>query len=163
MKYPDRQRGLPKRPGIKFMTYQTLSRRQAAILAAMGRGIIPPGGPYFSPGAGDLAHKWLPRVDYALFRMPFLTRTGLKIMLGIVDYGLPVYKMKRLVSITRLKDGQLETLMDKAERAGVLGAAAIMIVKVLIFPAFYGIKEVQDAIGYRPRFPVAEHFERLKE
>ena len=64
------------------MTYKTLTNRQAGILAAMGRGIIPPGGPYFSIGAGDLENKWLPRVDYALLRMPALTRMMMKIMLG---------------------------------------------------------------------------------
>lgn len=145
------------------MTYKTLSRRQAAILAAMGRGIIPSGGPYFAPGAGDLENKWLPRVDYALFRMPVLTRLAIKTMLRIVDYGLPLYIMKRFVSITRLGDDRLERLMDLAEKSGVFGAAAMVIIKVLIFPAFYGIKEVQEAIGYNTRFPVAEHFERLKE
>ena len=145
------------------MTYKTLSKRQAAILASMGRGLIPSGGPHFIPGAGDLAHHWLPRVDYALSRMPFITRTGLKIMLSMMDYGLPVYIIKRPVSITRLKDVQLEVLMDRAERSGVLGAAAMVIVKVLIFPAFYGIKDVQDAIGYSPRFPETEYFEGLKE
>lgn len=145
------------------MSYKTLSRRQAAILAAMGRGLIPSGGPHFRPGAGDLTHHWLPRVDYALSRMPFITRTGLKLMLGMMDYGLPIYIMKRPVSITRLKDVQLEVLIDRTERSGVPGAAAMVIVKVLIFPAFYGIKDVQSAMGYSPRFPETEYFECLKE
>lgn len=145
------------------MTYKILSDRQAAVIAAMGRGIIPAGGPFFSPGAGDMAHRWLPRVDYALSRMPPFTRAGIKVMLWLIDYGLPAYTLKRLVSIRRLEDDRLETMMDRAERSGVPGAAAVALVKVLIFPAFYGIKEVQDAIGYSPRFSKAEYFERLKE
>jgi hypothetical protein len=145
------------------MTYKTLSKRQAAVLTAMGRGLIPSGGPHFSPGAADMAHQWLPQVDYALSRMPVSTRMGLKIMLRIIDYGLPMLVMKRPVSITRLKDDHLEVLMDRTERSGVLGAAAMVIVKVLIFPAFYGIKEVQAAMGYSPRFPMPEYFQCLKE
>ncbi len=145
------------------MKYKTLSHRQAAVMTAMARGIIPAGGPHFGPGAGDLSHKWLPRVDYAMFRMPAPTRWGLKLILGLADYGLPIYLMKRMVSITRLTDDQLERLMDAAEKSGVMGAAAAVIIKVLIFPAFYGLQEVQEAIGYAPAFPVAEHFECLKE
>ena len=145
------------------MPYKTLSNRQAAILAAMGRGIIPSGGPYFSLGAGDLESRWLPRVDYALFRMPGVTRWGLKMMLRMIDYGLPLYILKRVVSLTRLSDDQLETLLDAAEKSGVLGGAAMVIVKVLIFPAFYGLGEVQGAINYSPKFPVATYFECLKE
>jgi len=84
-------------------------------------------------------------------------------MLGMIDYGLPLYIMKRLVSIRCLADDQLEHLMERAEKSGVIGAAAVMIIKVLIFPAFYGIGEIQDTIGYSPTFPVAEYFEHLKE
>jgi len=145
------------------MHYRELSNRQAAVLAAMGRGIIPEGGPYFVFGAKNFESRWLPRVDYALFRMPVVTRLGIKIMLRILDYVLPLLILKRLVSMTRLPDDQLETLMDGSEKSWVIGAATVAIIKVLIFPAFYGIKEVQDAIGYGARFPVPENFECLKE
>jgi hypothetical protein len=71
--------------------------------------------------------------------------------------------MKRVISIRRLDDEQLVKLMDRAEKSGVLGATAMVIIKVLIFPAFYGVPEAQEAIGYSARFPVPPHFESLKE
>jgi hypothetical protein len=145
------------------MTYKTLSRRQAAILAAMARGLIPSGGPYFSLGAGDLESQWLPRVDYAVRRMPPMTCLGIKIMLRLMDYALPLLTIKRLVSLTRLDNDRLVTVMGRAESLGALGAAGVVVVKVLIFPAFYGLKEAQEAIGYSPRFPTPPYFEGLKE
>ncbi|MEW6077675.1 MAG: hypothetical protein AB1724_07685 [Thermodesulfobacteriota bacterium] len=145
------------------MKFKVLSNREAAILAAVGRGIIPPGGPHFAIGAGDLEGKWLPRADYAIFRMPFFTRLAIRITLRVIDYLLPIYIMKRIISITRLDNARLENLMDRAEKSGIFGAAAMVIVKVLIFPAFYGLPEAQAAIGYNARFPVPPYFESLKE
>jgi hypothetical protein len=145
------------------MKFKALSDREAEIMAAVGRGIIPAGGPYFALGAGDLENKWLPRADYALFRMPFFTRLAIRMTLRVIEFALPVYIMKRFISIRRLDDGRLEQLMDRAERSGVLGAAAMVIIKVLIFPAFYGLREAQEAIGYSARFPVPPFFESLKE
>lgn len=145
------------------MAYKTLSKREAAVLAAMGRGIIPAGGPHFALGAGDMESKWLPRADYYISRMPVFTRLGIRLLLRVIDYALPVYIMKRAISITRLDDGRLEKLMDRAEKSGVIGAFAVVFIKVLISPAFYGVPEVQEAIGYSPRFPAPEHFECFKE
>lgn len=145
------------------MNYKTLSDREAAVLAAMGRGIIPAGGPHFALGAGDIQSQWLPRADYAIFRMPFFTRLAVKFTLRVVDYALPIFIMKRAVSITRLDNDRLERLMERAEKSGVLGAAALVIIKVLIFPAFYGVEEVRKEVGYSAKFPVPPHFECLKE
>ena len=144
------------------MKYKALSDREAAILAAVGRGIIPSGGPHFSLGAGDVERQWLPRADYAIFRMPLFTRLAIRMMLRIIDFALPVYIMKRIISLTRLDDEQLEELMERAEKAGAFGAAAMVIIKVLIFPAFYGLPEAQAAIGYSARFP-SPYFKALKE
>ena len=107
--------------------------------------------------------QWLPRVDYAVRRMPPMTCLGIKIMLRLMDYALPLLTIKRLVSLTRLDNDRLVTVMGRAESLGALGAAGVVVVKVLIFPAFYGLKEAQEAIGYSPRFPTPPYFEGLKE
>lgn len=144
------------------MVYRTLSRRQALILAAVGRGMIPVGGPYFELGAAHVADQWLVRVDYSISRMPFLTRLGLKLLLLFVDYGGPVIFLRRFVSITQLSESQLEALLHRAEQSGTLGTVMVMLLKVLVFPAFYGTPEAKAAIGFAEKFPLPDEFEGLK-
>ncbi|MFO8047417.1 MAG: hypothetical protein R6U29_00140 [Desulfosudaceae bacterium] len=140
------------------MGFKSLSQRQAGIVAALGSGLIPAGGPHFALGARDIRDKWLPRVDYVISRMPFFTRFGLKLMLHLLEYGWPLLFMKRAVSVRNLNDQELEFLLEKAEGAGVPGAAFMAVIKVLVFPAFYGVKEVREAIGYQSKFPVSSEF-----
>lgn len=144
------------------MTYRTLSRRQAKILEAVGRGMVPVGGPYFELGAVDVADQWLARVDYAISRMPFLNRLGLKLLLIFLDYGWPVLFLRRFVSVTRLSESQMEPMLHRAEQSGTLGTVMIMLLKVLVFPAFYGTAEAKSAIGFAEKFPVPDNFEGLK-
>jgi len=145
------------------MRMQTLSKRQAEILAAMGIGLIPAGGPHFALGARDISGKWLPRVDYVISRMPFFTRLGTKFMLHLLEYGWPLWLLRRPVSLRRLSDEELECLLERAENAGVAGAALMAVIKVLVFPAFYGVPEAQEAIDYATKFPVGPEFTGTKE
>ena len=69
------------------MAFKTLSRRQAQILLALGRGMIPAGGPHFALGAVHVADQWLARADYAISRMPFLTQLGIRLLLVFVERG----------------------------------------------------------------------------
>ncbi|MFZ5564495.1 MAG: hypothetical protein ACOZBW_10620 [Thermodesulfobacteriota bacterium] len=144
------------------MAFRTLSRRQARILLAVGRGMIPAGGPHFALGAVHVADQWLARVDYSMSRMPFLTRLGLKIMLVLVDYGWPIVFSRRFVPVTRLSENDVETMLHRAERSGILGTGMVMLLKVLVFPAFYGTAEARKAIGFAEKFPVTDEFEGVK-
>lgn len=145
------------------MAYRSLSERQAAILAAIGRGLIPSGGPYFALGADDVEKQWLSRVDYNLSRMPFFTRLGLKWLLYGLDYLWPLLVIRKTAALRHLNAAVLERLLHKAENTGVSGAAFMTVIKILVFPAFYGVKEVQQAIGYSTKFPLREDFKGTKE
>jgi hypothetical protein len=143
--------------------YKALSKREAAILAAVGRGLIPTGGPYFSLGARDIEQKWLPRADYVISRMSFFNRLGIKCWLHAIDYGWPMLMMKRLRSLRKMDESQLETLLDKVEHFGIIGVASLIMAKVIIFPAVYGVPAASVAIGYKTRFPVPDEFEGIKD
>lgn len=145
------------------MRYQVFSNRQADILGALGRGIIPSGGVHFALGAGDIQEKWLSRADYLVARMPMITRGGFKILISLLDFILPVIYLKRLRSVTTLSDTVLERLCQKAEASGAGGKALLLFVKILIFPAFYGTAEAREALGYQERFPNAPDFEGVKQ
>lgn len=140
-----------------------MSKKEAAILAAVGRGLIPSGGPYFPLGAGDIEQKWLPRADYVLSRMSFFTRFGIKCWLHAIDYGWPILMMKRLRSLRRMDEAQLEALLEKVEHFGIIGPASLVMAKVIVFPAFYGVPEAAEAICYNTPFSVPENFEGMKD
>lgn len=144
-------------------SYKTLSNREAAILAAVGRGLIPAGGPHFALGAGDIEEKWLPRADYVISRMSFFNRLGIKSWLHAIDYGWPILMMKRLCSLRKMNEAQLESLLDKVEHFGIIGVASLVMAKVIIFPAVYGVPAASVAIGYKTKFPVPDEFEGIKD
>ncbi|OQX61652.1 MAG: hypothetical protein B5M56_08470 [Desulfococcus sp. 4484_241] len=73
--------------------YRTLTRRQASIIGALGRGMIPCGGDFFELGAASIEERWLPRADYYISRMPLLTRLGIKLMLHL--FSLPFMGRRR--------------------------------------------------------------------
>lgn len=141
------------------MVYSTLSRRQAQILLALGRGMIPAGGPHFALGAVHVADQWLARADYAIFRMPFLTQLGIRLLLVFVDYAWPVFFLRRFVSVTRLSEDRLELLMHRAEASTLWCPLVMTLLKALVFPAFYGTAEAKAAIGFAEKFPVPDEFE----
>jgi hypothetical protein len=141
---------------------KVLGREEARVIAAMAGGIIPPGGS-FEPGAAGLAEKWLPRTDYLLSRMPVLTRLELRGTLRVLNRILPVLFLKRLSPLTALDEQELSRLFRIADKSAFLGQVSIMLVKILVFPAFYGLPEVKDAIGYRERFANSPEFEGIKE
>lgn len=145
------------------MSYKTLSKREAAILAAVGRGLIPVGGPHFSLGAADIENKWLSRADYVVSRMSFFNRLGIKCWLHAIDYGWPILMMKRLRSLRKMDEGALEALLEKVEHFGIIGVASLVMAKVIIFPAVYGVPAASVAIGYTTKFPVPDEFEGIKD
>ncbi len=145
------------------MRPNALSKKEAAILAAVGRGLIPAGGPHFSLGARDIEDKWLPRADYVISRMSLFNRLGIKCWLHAIDYGWPLLMRKRLGSLRRMSDEELETLLHRVESYGLIGVASLVMAKVIIFPAVYGVPAASRAIGYRTKFPVPEEFEGIKD
>ena len=131
---------------------RVLSRREASILTAVAGGIIPGKGAGFALGAEDLADKWIPRTEYVVSRMPVLTRMLVKACLHVFNYAWPLRYAGRVTPLTSL-DGQARTkILRDVERSGPLGAAGLLLMKVLVFPAFYGLAEVKEAIGYSERF-----------
>ena len=54
-------------------------------------------------------------------------------------------------------------LFHAIENSKFPGHLTILVAKVLVFPAFYGLPEVKQAIGYQERFPVNPDFEGLKK
>jgi hypothetical protein len=133
-----------------------LSSKEAYILTAVAGGIIPSGGPSFAPGAADLADTWIPRTERVMSRMPYATRMLMKACLNILNYALPIRYAGRFAPLTSLDEHSRTRLLRDMERSGSLGAAGLLLVKVLIFPAFYGLAEVKEALGYRERFKVGD-------
>lgn len=142
--------------------YRTLTRRQASIIGALGRGMIPCGGDFFELGAASIEERWLPRADYYISRMPLLTRLGIKLMLYALDCAGPFVFARRVALLSRMDEDGLVSLLHRLEHAGPLGDGIMVVVKSLVFPAFYGTEEAKKAIGYVEKFPVPEDFEGVK-
>ncbi len=139
-----------------------LSAHEARILAAMASGIIPRGGPSFALGAEDLEDKWLPRTGRVLSRMPLPTRLAFRLSLHLFDLILPAVCLKRAVNLTGLSGPERTRLFGFLEHAPFPGPYCVLMAKLLIFPAFYGLPEVKEAVGYRERFPNPS-FEGIKD
>lgn len=135
------------------MSYTVLSDQEARIIAAMGSGVIPRGGPSFDLGAADLADKWLPRTDHMLARMPILTRLVLRAVTRILNYAWPLRYLKKFKPLTAMEEQERTELFHVITHAAFPGPVTILVVKLLVFPAFYGLDEVKAAIDYRERFP----------
>jgi len=144
------------------MPYSVLSKKEAGIIAAMGSGVIPRGGRNFALGAADLEDKWLVRTDYLLSRMPLPTRLGLKLAVHVLNYGWPLMYFRKFKALTSMDEQERTELFHVIESSRFPGSMSILVVKVLVFPAFYGLAEAKDAIGYQEKFPNPE-FEGLKD
>jgi len=145
------------------MQFKTLSKKDAQILAAMASGIIPRGGSSFELGAADLEEKWLPRADYLLSRMPILSQLALKFAAILLNYLLPIVYMRRFTAMTQLPEEKRTMLFRKIESSGFFGTAFLVPIKAIVLPAFYGLSEVKEAIGYREKFPIPDDFQGAKE
>ncbi len=145
------------------MKFKTLSKKDAQILTAMASGIIPRGGSSFELGAADLNDQWLPRTDNLLSRMPAVSRMAMKFTARILNYLWPVIYMRKATAMTLLSEKERTLLFQKIEASGFLGTAFLLPVKAIVFPAFYGLSEVKEAIGYKERFPVPDDFEGVKD
>lgn len=145
------------------MQYKVLSQKEARILAAIGSGIIPSGGIHFEIGAIDLKDKWLPKTDHLLSRMPLFTKLILKFTIHIINYLCPILYYHKFKTLTKMDEKSRTKLFHIIENSGLLGPVMINVVKVLVFPSFYGLQEVKDAIGYEARFPDLPEFEGLKD
>lgn len=141
---------------------RVLSSREAGILAAMAGAIIPRGGESFRIGAADLEEKWLPRIDYIMSRMPLLTRLGFRLTFHILNRVLPFLFLKRRAQLVDLDEFERTRLFRMMEGSAFPGPLAVLLTKVLVFPAFYGLPEAKQAIGYEERFPNPQ-FEGLKD
>jgi hypothetical protein len=151
------------RGGEQIRPYNVLSSKEARIIAAMAGGIIPRGGKSFESGAADLEDKWLPRTDNMLSRMPVFTRLELKGILHVINYILPLVYLKRLTPLIALDEQKRTQLFRIAEKSKTLGMVSILLAKVLVLPAFYGLAEVKKAIGYKERFSNSRKFKGLKD
>jgi hypothetical protein len=150
--------------GEQKRSYKVLSAKEARIIAAMAGGIIPRGGESFELGAADLEEKWLPRTDHMLSRMPAMTRLELKCIMHVFNYALPIlYNKKRFMPLTAMDERERTKLFHIVEKSRFLGPVSILLVKILVFPAFYGLSEVKDAIGYREKFLNSPQFEGIKD
>ena len=129
----------------------------------MAGGIIPRGGKSFALGAADLEEKWLPRADHLVSRMPIASRFALRLAVKFLNYFWPIRYMKRFRPLTGMTEKERTALFHKIENSGSLGAATLLLIKILIFPAFYGLGEVKEAIGYAEKFPDNPYFEGLKD
>ncbi len=145
------------------MSLKILSKQDTKIITAMAGGIIPRGGDSFEMGAADLEDKWLPRTDYMLKRMNIINRTSLRYAAKFVNYFWPIRYLGKFRPLTEMSEEECTALLHKIENSGFPGSATILIIKVLVFPAFYGLPEVKDAIGYKERFPNSPDFEGIKE
>ena len=155
--------GMDSSTGELRKPYKVLSEKEARIIAAMAGGIIPRGGESFILGTADLEEKWLPRTDQMLSRMPSLTRMELKCFMHALNYVLPILSKRRFIPLTDMDEVERTELFHIVEKSRLLGTASILLVKILVFPAFYGLSEVKDAIGYREKFPNSPEFEGIKE
>ena len=145
------------------MQYKVLGKKDAKIITAMAGGIIPRGGASFELGAADLADKWLPRTDYMLSKMPVPTRMVLLITIRLLNYVWPVLHMKKFRQLAGMEEMERTELFHLIENSPFPAPVSIIIVKLLVFPAFYGLPEVKDAIGYREKIDHGAQFEGLKD
>ena len=145
------------------MPFQVLSDKEARIISAMGSGLVPTGGQNFEIGAVDVAHKWIPRTDYLLSRMPSLTRYGFKFFIHILNRIWPLVYLGRLRTLERMSEKERTRLFHAIEKSKFPAPLTLLVAKVLVFPAFYGLPEVKRAISYQERFPVHPDFEGLKK
>lgn len=146
----------------KGRPYKVLSPKEAEILAAMAGAIIPRGGGSFRLGAADLKEKWLPRTDYILSRMPLLTRLNFRMNFHILNRVLPLLFLRRRTQLTELDEFERTRLFRMMEGSAFPGPLAVLLTKILVFPAFYGLPEAKQAIGYGERFSNPQ-FEGLKD
>jgi hypothetical protein len=144
------------------MPYKVLSKKDAKIIAAMAGGIIPRGGASFELGAADIEDKWLPRTDIILSRTPFVTRFTLRVMVHILNYAWPVIFMGKFKQLVNMDEQERTELLHLIENSAFPGPFSLLIVKVLVFPAFYGIIEVKDAIGYKEKFDNSQGFKGVR-
>ncbi len=145
------------------MQLKTLSNYEAKIIAAMGRGVIPRGGNQFKTGASDLEDKWLPRTDYMLSRMPFINRIGFKMALHLLNWLWPILFLRKLTPLIKMDETVLVRLSQHVEDSPFPFSATVLLAKLLVFPAFYGLAEVKTEIGYQEKFPVKETFVEMKD
>ncbi|MFO7560294.1 MAG: hypothetical protein R6X10_15785 [Desulfobacterales bacterium] len=145
------------------MKFKTLSKKDAQILTAMASGIIPRGGSSFELGAADLEDQWLPRTDNLLSRMPAVSRMAMKFTARILNYLWPVIYLRKATAMTLLSEKERTLLFQKIEASSFSGTAFLLPIKAIVFPAFYGLSEVKEAIGYKERFPVSDDFEGVKD
>lgn len=145
------------------MKYNVLSKQEAKIIAAMASGVIPRGGPSFALGAADLQDKWLPRTDHMLSRMPIVTRLGLRSATLILNYLWPLLHLKKLRPLTAMDEQERTELFHLIENAAFPGPLTLIVVKLLVFPAFYGLDEVKQAIDYQEKFPNSPDFVGIKD
>ena len=145
------------------MSYKILSKKEAKIIAAMASGVIPRGGASFELGAADIEDKWLPRTDYILSRLPFITQFALRMTARMLNYAWPLIYMKEFKQLINMEEQERTELLHLIENSPFPGPLSLLIIKVLVFPAFYGVKEVKDAIGYREKFDHSKQFEGIKD
>jgi len=145
------------------MSYKVLKPVEARIIAAMASGVIPRAGMSFTLGAADLEDKWLPRTDHLLSRMPLVTRLALRLAARALNYAWPLIYMKRFTPLTALDEQERTELFHIIENSPAPGPQTILVVKVLVFPAFYGLPEVKEAIGYQEKFSHSPDYVGLKD
>jgi hypothetical protein len=145
------------------MSYKILSKKEAKIIAAMAGGIIPRGGASFELGAADIEDKWLPRTDFILSKMPVTSRFALRIAVHVLNYAWPVLLMKKFKQLINMDEQERTELLHLIENSPFPGPLSLLIVKILVFPAFYGVKEVKDAIGYREKFDHNESYKGIRD
>jgi hypothetical protein len=145
------------------MSYKVLTRKGALIIAAAAGGLIPGGGPNFELGAADIEDMWLPRTDFILSKMPAATRIVLMMMVHVLNYVWPVLYMKKFRQLINMDEQERTELLHLVENSPFPGPLSLLIVKVLVFPAFYGVMEVKDAIGYKEKFDHSEGFKGVKD
>jgi len=140
------------------MPYKVLKPVEARIIAAMAGGVIPRAGTSFALGAADLEDTWLPRTDHLLSRMPAATRLVLRLAARVLNYAWPLIYMKKFTPLTALDEQERTELFHIIENSPPPGPQTILVVKVLVFPAFYGLPEVKEAIGYREKFALSPDY-----
>jgi hypothetical protein len=140
------------------MSYKILTSTEARIIAAMASGVIPQGGTSFALGAASLEDKWLPRTDHLLSRMPLATRLALRLAACVLNYAWPLIYMKKFMPLTALDEQERTELFHIIEHSPAPGPQTILVVKVLVFPAFYGLPEVKQAIDYQEKFSLSPDY-----
>jgi hypothetical protein len=128
----------------------------------MAAGIIPRGGPSFALGAEDLEDRWLQRTARVLSKMPVPTRLFFRLGLRLFDLVLPAMCLKKAVTVRDLSGPERTRLFEVLEHAPFPCPLCVLLVKLLVFPAFYGLPEAKEAGGYRERFTIPS-FEAVKD